>query len=52
MDVSGYTYIEKSEGPSTSPWGTLYFIEEGEEKELYILIPLLCSDRYEVLLNK
>ena len=37
MDGSWYKYIEKSEGPSTDPWGTPYFIGEGEEKELYIL---------------
>ena len=39
---------EKNEGPSPDPWGTPYFIGEGEEKELYIFTLLLRSNRYEV----
>ena len=27
IDGTGYTYIEKSEGPITDVWGTPYFIE-------------------------
>ena len=30
--------VVKSEEPSTGPWETLYFIGEGEEQELYIII--------------
>ena len=42
----GYKYIQKSEGLSTDPRGTPYFIGEGEE--LYMCTLLLRSGRYEV----